>query len=85
MASSLDLQVVLATITQGLVEELDVAFARIWLLGPGDLCAGCYKAADCVFPASAGMNRGIAGPDDRPGSVPRERGDEPCPVRSLSP
>jgi len=31
MASSLDLQVVLATITQGLVEELDVAFARIWL------------------------------------------------------
>jgi hypothetical protein len=29
MASSLDLQVVLATITQGLVEELDAAFARI--------------------------------------------------------
>jgi hypothetical protein len=32
MASSLDLQV-LATITQGLEEELDVAFARIWLAG----------------------------------------------------
>lgn len=48
MASSLDLQVVLATITQGLVEELDAAFARIWLLGPGDLCAGCYRAADCT-------------------------------------
>jgi GAF domain-containing protein len=46
MASSLDLQLVLTTITQGLVEELDAAFARIWLLGPGDLCAECYKAAD---------------------------------------
>ena len=48
MASSLDLQVVLATITQGLVEELDAAFARIWLLGPGDLCSSCYKATDCT-------------------------------------
>jgi len=48
MASSLDLQVVLATITQGLVDELDGTFARIWLLGPGDLCADCYKAADCT-------------------------------------
>ena len=41
MASSLDLQQVLTTITQGLVDELDGAFARIWLLGPGDLCADC--------------------------------------------
>ena len=48
MASCLDLQLVLTTITQGLVDELDGAFARIWLLGPGDLCAGCYKAADCT-------------------------------------
>ena len=48
MASCLDLQLVLTTITQGLVDELDGAFARIWLLGPGDLCADCYKAADCT-------------------------------------
>ena len=47
MASSLDIHVVLTTITQGLVDDLDAAFARIWLLGPGDLCAGCYKASDC--------------------------------------
>ena len=47
MASSLDLHVVLTTITQGLVDELDGAFARIWLLGPGDLCANCHKASDC--------------------------------------
>ena len=68
MASSLDLQVVLATITQGLVEELDVAFARIWLLGPGDLCGGCYKAADCTnrnsclhLEASAGLSTNLNG------------------------
>jgi hypothetical protein len=47
MASSLDLQMVLS-ITQGLIEELDAAFAGIRLLGPGDLCADCYKAADCT-------------------------------------
>lgn len=47
MASSLDLHVVLTTITQGLVDDLDAAFARIWLLGPGDLCTGCYKASAC--------------------------------------
>lgn len=68
MASSLDLQVVLATITQGLVEELDAAFARIWLLGPGDLCANCYKAADCEnrsrclhLEASAGLYTNLIG------------------------
>ena len=48
MASSLDLQTVLTTITQGLIDELDGAFARIWLLGPGDLCVECHKAADCT-------------------------------------
>jgi len=32
MVFSLDLQIVLTTITQGLVEELDKAFARSWLL-----------------------------------------------------
>jgi hypothetical protein len=36
---SLDLQVVLVTITQGLLDEFDGAFAGIRLLGPGDLCA----------------------------------------------
>ncbi|MEO5864080.1 MAG: hypothetical protein ABIQ79_03445, partial [Nitrospiraceae bacterium] len=68
MASSLDLQVVLTTITQGLVDELDGAFARIWLLGPGDLCADCYKAADCTnrarclhLEASAGLYNNLNG------------------------
>jgi transcriptional regulator with GAF, ATPase, and Fis domain len=68
MASSLDLQEVLTTITQGLVDELDGAFARIWLLGPGDLCADCYKAADCTnrdrclhLEASAGLYSNLNG------------------------
>ena len=68
MASSLDLQIVLTTITQGLVDELDGAFARIWLLGPGDLCSGCCKAADCTnrdrclhLEASAGLYTNLNG------------------------
>ena len=47
MTSSLKLYEVLTSITQGLVDELGAAFARIWLLGPGDLCAECYKADSC--------------------------------------
>ena len=68
MASSLDLQIVLTTITQGLVDELDAAFARIWLLGPGDHCIDCYKAADCTnrsqclhLKASAGLYANLDG------------------------
>ena len=48
MTSSLDLNEVLTSITQGLVDELDAALARIWLLGPGDLCAECHKADSCT-------------------------------------
>src|SRR5512134_1209347 len=44
ITSTLDLGEVLTTITQGLVEEMGAVFARIWLLGPGDLCAECFKA-----------------------------------------
>jgi len=47
MTSSLDLQEVLKTMTEGLVEELEATFARIWLLGPGDLCTECYRASAC--------------------------------------
>jgi len=68
MASCLDLQLVLTTITQGLVDELDGAFARIWLLGPGDLCTDCYQADDCTnrarclhLEASAGLYTNLNG------------------------
>ncbi len=39
MTSSLSLHDVLITITQGLVDELHAAFARIWLLCPRGTCA----------------------------------------------
>ncbi len=68
MTSSLNLHEVLNTITEGLVDDLDAAFARIWLIGPGDLCAECYKAADCAnrerclhLEASAGMYTNLSG------------------------
>ena len=68
ITSSLDVREVLASITQGLVDELDAAFARIWLLGPGDLCAECYKADSCAnrerclhLEASAGIYTRIDG------------------------
>ena len=68
MTSSLNLNEVLTTISQGLVDELGAAFARIWLLGPGDLCRECYKADICRsqeqclhLKASAGMYTNING------------------------
>ena len=47
MTSSLRVEEVLTTITQGLVDELGATFARIWLMGPGDLCQKCFKADLC--------------------------------------
>ncbi len=68
MISSLDLQEVLTTVTQGLVDDLGAAFARIWLIGPGDICAECFKAADCQnrerclhLAASSGMYTNMNG------------------------
>ena len=68
MASSLQLPHVLSTITQGLVDDLDAAFARIWLIGPGDLCNDCHKADVCNarerclhLEASAGLYTNLDG------------------------
>lgn len=68
MTASLHLEEVLTTITQGLVDDLGAAFARIWLLGPGDLCATCFKATVCPnrtrclhLRASAGVYTNVNG------------------------
>ena len=68
MIAKLQFEDVLATITQGLVEEFHAAFARIWLLGPGDLCAACYQADACAnrvrclhLKASAGLSTNLNG------------------------
>jgi hypothetical protein len=62
MTATLHLEDVVATITHGLVEEFHAAFARLGLLGPGDLCTACPQAADCAtrarclhLQASAGL------------------------------
>ncbi len=47
MTASLCLEEVLTVITQGLIDEFGAAFARIWLMGPGDLCEDCFKANLC--------------------------------------
>ena len=68
MTSSLDLNEVLTTISQGLVDQLGAGFARIWLLGHGDLCDECFKASSCRnqekclhLKASAGMYTNLNG------------------------
>jgi transcriptional regulator with GAF, ATPase, and Fis domain len=47
MASTLETAEVLSEISRGLVKDLDAALARIWLVGPGDLCAECVQAPHC--------------------------------------
>lgn len=47
MTSSLRLAEVLTAITQGLVDEVDAAFARIWLTEPGDICEKCDMRKIC--------------------------------------
>src|SRR5678815_6004620 len=47
MASKLDLTELLSEITKGLVQDLDAALARIWLIRPGDLCTTCSMASQC--------------------------------------
>ena len=68
MTSSLSLTEVLESITMGLVDDFDAAFARIWLLRPGDLCDTCIMADVCTnrdsclhLTASAGMYNRIDG------------------------
>lgn len=50
------------------VHHLDLAFARIWTVEPGDLCENCFKAADCAdrarclhLRASAGLSTNLHG------------------------
>jgi len=62
------LQAMLQQCAGALIQHLDAAFARIWLLGPGDLCGACHKAAACAnrteclhLAASAGLSDNLNG------------------------
>ena len=68
MTASLRLEEVLNVITQGLIDELEAAFARIWLIGRGDLCGDCFKADLCSnrssclhLRASSGLSTNLNG------------------------
>ena len=68
MASTLELGDLLSEISQGLVQDLGAALARIWLIRPGDLCAGCAQAPHCPnqttclhLVASAGLSERLDG------------------------
>ena len=40
---------VLKMIVDGLVERAGLALARIWLIGPGDICATCSMVEECPY------------------------------------
>jgi len=40
-------EIVLKMIVSGLVDTAGVALARIWLLGPGDICSACHMSEEC--------------------------------------
>jgi PAS domain S-box-containing protein len=68
LVQSTSLQAMLQSCAEALVRHLDAAFARVWLLGPGDLCGDCYKIAHCAdreqclhLEASAGLYRNLNG------------------------
>jgi transcriptional regulator with GAF, ATPase, and Fis domain len=48
LAQERSLDQLLPVITLRLAEHEDVALARLWLLGPGDQCAGCARAPACA-------------------------------------
>jgi transcriptional regulator with GAF, ATPase, and Fis domain len=64
LAQQRSLEVLLPLITRRVAEHEDVALARLWLLEPGDRCAGCSNARACAdrtrclhLVASAGRTR----------------------------
>ncbi len=68
MTNTLDPAQVLQQIVRGLIDELDVALARVWLLGPGDRCASCVNRETCNdrsqclhLAASAGLSDRLDG------------------------
>ncbi|QOY85895.1 sigma-54-dependent Fis family transcriptional regulator [Paludibaculum fermentans] len=57
-------ETVLKMIVSGLVDTAGVALARIWLIGPGDICPTCRMSSECAdrhtclhLAASAGRSR----------------------------
>ncbi len=65
VVSMLDRDRVIDEAVRGLVDDFGAAFARIWLVGPGDLCHECAMAAQCTDRSSCLHLAGSAGISDR--------------------
>ena len=68
VAASLDPDMVGRIAVRGLVQDFGAAFARLWLVGPGDSCDTCQKASTCEdrerclhLVASEGISENIEG------------------------
>lgn len=68
MAACLDVEELIRLVTERLVRDYDTALARIWLTGPGDLCATCRMREACEdrtsclhLRASAGLSSNLDG------------------------
>lgn len=48
VAQERDLSTVLLRIVNGLVDDVGIALARIWLIAPGDACSKCLSAPYCA-------------------------------------
>lgn len=47
VAQERDLDAVLHTLVKSIVNQWDLALARIWLIEPGDICETCFLKAEC--------------------------------------
>ena len=47
VAQERDLDKVLESIVRSLVQQWNLALARIWLIGPGDICEDCFLQSEC--------------------------------------
>jgi PAS domain S-box-containing protein len=68
LAQSTTLPAMLQDCTTALIRHADAAFARIWLINPGDLCGECPHASACAdrrrclhLAASAGLSTNLNG------------------------
>lgn len=47
VAQERDLNIVLESVVQSLVQRWNLALARIWLVRPGDICGNCFMKDEC--------------------------------------
>ena len=47
VAQQRNVDAVLETVVESLVDSSDLALARIWLTRPGDICAECFVREEC--------------------------------------